>query len=44
MHVIEHFDDIMVFEVTDMGTGRWRARDYRRGVVNVDLPWRIESA
>jgi lipopolysaccharide transport system ATP-binding protein len=44
MHVIEHFDDIMVFEVTDMGTGRWRARDYRRGVVNVDLPWQIEPA
>ena len=44
MHVIEHFDDIMVFEVTDMGTGRWRARDYRRGVVNVDLPWKIEPA
>lgn len=43
MRVIDIHEDTMIFEVTDMGGGRWRERDTRRGVINLDLPWEIES-
>jgi lipopolysaccharide transport system ATP-binding protein len=44
MRVIDIHEDTLIFEVVDMGGGRWRERDTRRGVINLDLPWEIERA